>query len=153
MDRRQVLKGAGAAGAVSVAIAAGLLKPTEVFAAYNKAGFETKDAGAAMATVGGDTAAASNDVVVKAPDIAENGAVVPVEVISNIAGTTRIAIVGEKNTQPLIADFTFSNGGVAYVSTRIKMGTTSNVIGVAHAGGKAYKGHKEVKVTIGGCGG
>jgi sulfur-oxidizing protein SoxY len=153
MDRRQVLKGAGAAGVVSVAIAAGLLKSTDVFAAYNKAGFDTKDVGAAMASAGGASAVASADVVVKAPDIAENGAVVPVEVISNIAGTTRIAIVGEKNSQPLIADFTFSNGGVGYVSTRIKMGATSNIVGVVHAGGKAFKGHKEVKVTIGGCGG
>lgn len=153
MDRRQVLKGAGAASAVSVAIAAGLLKPTEVFAAWNKAGFESKDMATAMNSVGGGSAAASGDVVVKAPDIAENGAVVPVEVISNAADTTGIAILSEKNSLPLIADFTFSNGGQGYVSTRIKMGATSNVVAVVKAGGKTLKGHKEVKVTIGGCGG
>jgi sulfur-oxidizing protein SoxY len=153
MDRRQVLKGAGAASAVGVAVMAGLLKPTDAFAAWNKAGFESKDLGAAMGSVGASGAAASGDVAVKAPDIAENGAVVPVEVISSIAGTTGIAIVAEKNSLPLIADFTFSNGGEGYVSTRIKMGATSNVVGIVKAGGKVYKGHKEVKVTIGGCGG
>jgi len=153
MDRRQVLKGAGAASAVGVAVMAGLLKPTDAFAAWNKAGFESKDLGAAMGSVGESGAAASGDVAVKAPDIAENGAVVPVEVISSIAGTTGIAIVAEKNSLPLIADFTFSNGGEGYVSTRIKMGATSNVVGIVKAGGKVYKGHKEVKVTIGGCGG
>ncbi len=152
MDRRQVLKGAGSAGAVSVAIAAGLLKPTDVFAVDAKA-FAASDAGAVMAAVGGSGAEANAGVVVGAPDIAENGAVVPVDVTSNIAGTTSIAIVAEKNSLPLIAEFSFSNGAVAYVATRIKMGATSNVIAVAKAGGKAYKGHKEVKVTNGGCGG
>jgi sulfur-oxidizing protein SoxY len=106
-----------------------------------------------MGSIGGSSAAASGDISVKAPDIAENGAVVPVEIISSIAGTDSIAIVGEKNTLPLIAVFNFSNGGQGYVSTRIKMGSTSNVIALVKAGGKAYKAHKEVKVTIGGCGG
>ncbi|MDP2431454.1 MAG: thiosulfate oxidation carrier protein SoxY [Pseudomonadota bacterium] len=151
--RRNVLKGAGAAGAVSVAVAAGLMTPTAAFAGWNKAGFESRDMGGAMGSIGGGGAAASGDINVKAPDIAENGAVVPVEITSSIAGTDSIAIVGEKNTMPLIAVFNFSNGGQGYVSTRIKMGSTSNVIAVVKAGGKVYKAHKEVKVTIGGCGG
>lgn len=151
--RRNVLKGAGAAGAVSVAVAAGLMKPTAAFAGWNKAGFESKDMGAAMGSIGASGAAASGDVSVKAPDIAENGAVVPVEVTSNIAGTESIAILGEKNTLPLIAVFNLSNGAQGYISTRIKMGSTSNVVAVVKAGGKVYKGQKEVKVTIGGCGG
>jgi sulfur-oxidizing protein SoxY len=152
--RRNVLKGAGAAGAVTVAMAAGLLKPGAVFAAdWNKAGFEAKDLNAAMSAIGGGGAAASGDIVVKAPDIAENGAVVPVEVESKIAGTDGIAIIGEKNGFPLIADFKLMNGAVGYVSTRIKLGATSNVTAVVKAGGKVYKASKEVKVTIGGCGG
>jgi sulfur-oxidizing protein SoxY len=151
--RRNVLKGAGAAGAVSVAVAAGLLKPTFAFAAYNKAGFESKDVNGALSAIGGGGAAASGDIHVKAPDIAENGAVVPVEITSNIAGTDSIAIIGEKNAFPLIAVFNLSNGAEGFVSTRIKMGTTSNVIAVVKAGGKTYKAQKEVKVTIGGCGG
>lgn len=153
MDRRQVLKGAGAASAVGMAVMAGLLKPTAAFAGWNKAGFEATKADAAMASIGAASAAANAGITVKAPDIAENGAVVPVEVISTIAGTTSIAIVSEKNSMPLIADFAFSNGGEGYVSTRIKLGATSNVVGVVKAGGSVYKAHKEVKVTIGGCGG
>ncbi|MBI5331544.1 MAG: thiosulfate oxidation carrier protein SoxY [Betaproteobacteria bacterium] len=151
--RRNVLKGAGAAGAVSVAVAAGLLKPTAAFADWNKAGFDSKDLAGAMGSIGAGSAAASGDIKVDAPDIAENGAVVPVVVTSGIAGTESIAIIGEKNALPLIADFKLMNGAMGYVSTRIKMGSTSNVIAVVKAGGKVYKAHKEVKVTIGGCGG
>jgi sulfur-oxidizing protein SoxY len=106
-----------------------------------------------MGSIGASGAAASGDIKVDAPDIAENGAVVPVTVTSGIAGTEGIAIIGEKNALPLIADFKLMNGAAGYVSTRIKMGSTSNVIAVVKAGGKVYKGHKEVKVTIGGCGG
>lgn len=151
--RRNVLKGAGSAGVVSVAVMAGLLKPGLAFAAWNKAGFEAKDMGTALNAVGGSGAVASGDISVKAPDIAENGAVVPVEITSNIAGTDGIAIIAEKNGLPLVADFNFMNGAEGYVSTRIKMGTTSNVVAIVTAGGKTYKAHKEVKVTIGGCGG
>jgi sulfur-oxidizing protein SoxY len=151
--RRNVLKGAGVAGAVTVAVAAGLLKPGAVYAAWNKAGFEAKDLGGALGSIGGAGATASGDITVKAPDIAENGAVVPVEVTSAIAGTSGIAIIGEKNGFPLIADFKLMNGAEGFVSTRIKLGTTSNVVAIVSAGGKTYKAHKEVKVTIGGCGG
>jgi sulfur-oxidizing protein SoxY len=152
-QRRQVLKGAGAAGAVTVAMAAGLMKPGSVYAAWNKAGFEAKDLGGALASIGGGGAAASGDITVKAPDIAENGAVVPVEVESKIAGTDSIALIGEKNGFPLLADFNLMNGAQGYISTRIKLGATSNVTAVVKAGGKVYKASKEVKVTIGGCGG
>jgi len=151
--RRNVLKGAGATGVVSVAFAAGLLKPGMALADWNKAAFESKDLAGAINGVGGGAATASGDITVTAPDIAENGAVVPVTITSKIAGTDAIAIVSEKNGFPLIADFKLMNGAEGYVSTRIKMGATSNVIAVVHAGGKAYKAHKEVKVTIGGCGG
>ncbi|OYY80596.1 MAG: thiosulfate oxidation carrier protein SoxY [Hydrogenophilales bacterium 16-62-9] len=89
----------------------------------------------------------------KAPDIAENGAVVPVEVTSSIAGTTAIAIVAEKNVTPLVADFDLMNGAQGFISTRIKMGQTSLIRAVVTAGGKTYTSAKEVKVTIGGCGG
>jgi len=152
--RRSVLKGAGGAGVVGVAVAAGILKPTAVLAAdWNKAGFESKDLGGVLSTIGASGAVPSGDISVKAPDIAENGAVVPVETNSSIAGTESIAIVGEKNSLPLIAVFNLSNGAQGFISTRIKMGATSNVIAVVKAGGKVYKAHKEVKVTIGGCGG
>jgi sulfur-oxidizing protein SoxY len=151
--RRQVLKSAGSAGVVSVAVMAGLLKPGMALADWNKAAFDAKDLNSALSAIGGGGAAASGDISVKAPDIAENGAVVPVEITSSIAGTDSIAIVGEKNAMPLIADFKLMNGAQGFVSTRIKMGATSNVTAIVKAGGKVYKASKEVKVTIGGCGG
>lgn len=152
--RRSILKGAGAAGMVTVAVAAGLLKPGAVWAAgWNKAAFEAKDMAGALGGVGGASAVTSGDITVKAPDIAENGANVPVDVISGIAGTESIIILAEKNGFPLIADFSLSNGAEGFISTRIKMGATSNVVAIVKAGGKMYKAAKEVKVTIGGCGG
>jgi sulfur-oxidizing protein SoxY len=79
--------------------------------------------------------------------------VVPVEVTSGIAGTTSIAILAEKNASPLISNFNLSGGAQGFISTRIKMGQTSLVRAVVKAGGKSYTAAKEVKVTIGGCGG
>lgn len=152
--RRTFLKGAGAAGTVAVAVAAGLLKPTEVLAAeWNKAAFDAKGMPDTLKAVGATGAADSKDITIKAPDIAENGAVVPVEVTSKIAGTSSIVLMVEKNASPLTANFDLSNGAEGYVSTRIKMGQTSNVRVVVKAGGKSYTAVKEVKVTIGGCGG
>ncbi|MBT9614101.1 MAG: thiosulfate oxidation carrier protein SoxY [Burkholderiales bacterium] len=152
--RRTFLKGAGAAGTVAVAVAAGLLKPTEVLAAeWNKAAFDAKGMPDALKVLNATGAADSKDITIKAPDIAENGAVVPVEVTSKIAGTSSIAILVEKNAAPLTANFDLANGADGYVSTRIKMGQTSNVRVVVKAGAKSYTAVKEVKVTIGGCGG
>jgi len=151
--RRNVLKGAAGAGAVAVAVAAGLLKPTQALAAAPRTAFEAKNVGDAMKDMGAASPADSKDITIKAPDIAENGAVVPVEVTSGIAGTTMIAILAEKNATPLVADFNLSNGAQGFVSTRIKMGQTSLVRAIVTAGGKSYTAAKEVKVTIGGCGG
>lgn len=152
--RRTFLKSTGAAGTVAVAIAAGLLKPGQVLAAeWNKNAFEAKNIDDAMKGIHAAGAAKSADILIKAPEIAENGAVVPVEVTSKIAGTTDIAILVDQNVNPMIADFTFSNGAEGFVSTRIKMAKTSNVTVVVKAGGKSYTASKEVKVTIGGCGG
>jgi len=151
--RRNVLKGAAGAGTVAVAVAAGLLKPTQAMAAWNAAAFDAKNVGDAMKGLGVSGPADSKDIAIKAPDIAENGAVVPVEVTSNIAGTTSIAIFAEKNATPLVGNFNLSGGAQGFVSTRIKMGQTALVRAVVKAGGKTYTSAKEVKVTIGGCGG
>jgi sulfur-oxidizing protein SoxY len=151
--RRNVLKGAAGAGAVAVAVAAGLLKPTQAMAAWNKNAFEAKSVGDAMKGLGVSSPADSKDITIKAPDIAENGAVVPVEVTSGIAGITSIAILAEKNGSPLVGTFNLSGGTQGFISTRIKMGQTSLVRAVVNAGGKSYTAAKEVKVTIGGCGG
>ena len=151
--RRNVLKSAAGASAVAVAVAAGLLKPTQAMAAWNKSAFEAKSVGDALKGIGVTSPADSKDITIKAPDIAENGAVVPVEVATSIAGTTSIAILAEKNAQPLVGTFGLTGGSEAFISTRIKMGQTSLIRAVVNAGGKTYTSAKEVKVTIGGCGG
>ncbi|MBI2313355.1 MAG: thiosulfate oxidation carrier protein SoxY [Betaproteobacteria bacterium] len=152
--RRALLKGGTAAGTVAVAIAAGLMRPSQVLAAeWNKAAFDAKSVSDALKGIGAASPADSKDILIKAPDIAENGAVVPVEVTSRIAGTQTIAIIAEKNPQPLAASFDLSNGAEGYVHVRLKMGQSSNVKVVVNAGGKHYTAAKEVKVTIGGCGG
>ncbi len=151
--RRNVLKSAAGAGTVAVAVAAGLMKPTLALAGAPRSAFEAKNVGDALKGMGAAAPADSKDIAIKAPDIAENGAVVPVEVTSSIAGTTAIAIMAEKNATPLVADFDLSGGAVGFVSTRIKMGQTSLIRAVVTAGGKSYTTAKEVKVTIGGCGG
>ena len=154
MQRRTFLKGTVASSAVAMAAGAGLLTPSSVLAAWPKAAFESKDVQGAMSSLFGSAdSTPSGDISIKAPDIAENGAVVPVSVTTSIAGISDISIIAEKNGTPLAANFQLGNSAKGFVSTRIKMGKTSNVIAVVKAGGKAYSARKEVKVTIGGCGG
>jgi sulfur-oxidizing protein SoxY len=152
--RRAFLKNAGGVGAIAAAIATGLLNPgTALAAAWNSLAFTTKDLNEAMKNAGYDGATESSDIVIKAPEIAENGAVVPVAATSNIPGTTSMAIFIDKNPAPLIADFQFLNGAEPYIATRVKMAKTSLVRIAVKAGGKTYIASREVKVTIGGCGG
>jgi sulfur-oxidizing protein SoxY len=153
-NRRVLLKGTFAAGATGIAISAGLLTPKAVLAAWPKAAYEAKDANAALeASLGSSTTTESADVKLKAPDIAENGAVVPITVTSDIANTEAISIVVKENGTPLAATFNLGATTKGVVSTRIKMGKTSDVTAVVKAGGKLYSASKNVKVTIGGCGG
>jgi sulfur-oxidizing protein SoxY len=135
------------------AFLAGLLKPFAALAAWNKDAFGAKSAPDALKSLGASNAAASNDLVIEAPQIAENGAVVPIEVSSAIAGTTAIAVIIEKNPFPLAAQFDFQNGALPYVKLNVKMNETSDVRAVAIAAGRQYTATKEIKVTIGGCGG
>jgi sulfur-oxidizing protein SoxY len=150
--RRAVLKFTGGFGALAVLSAAGLMRAGEALAApWNKGGFESKAVEEALKTLGAANMTESKDIVITAPDIAENGAVVPIAVASKIANTQSISILAEKNPFPLAASFDITSGD-AYVSTRLKMGQTSNVRAVVKADGKIYTAVKEVKVTVGGCG-
>jgi sulfur-oxidizing protein SoxY len=155
MDRREALKTGGGAGVIALALAAGILKPEDVFAAdWNKAAFETKSfADTVKALGGGAGSTESAEIQMTTPDIAENGAVVPVTVESRLPGTRRIAILIEKNPNTLSADFTIPEGTDPFVTTRVKMAETSNVYALVQSGGKFYHAAKEIKVTIGGCGG
>jgi sulfur-oxidizing protein SoxY len=131
-----------------------LLQPfAALAAAWNKDAFGAKTAADALKSIGGGNAAPNNGLRIDAPEIAENGAVVPIEIASSIPGTTSIAVVVDKNPFPLIAKFDFMEGALPFVKVNVKMGETSDVRVVAQAGGKNYLATKEIKVTIGGCGG
>lgn len=154
MKRRIFLKRSLATSAVGIAAGAGLLAPQQILAAWNKAAFEAKELPDALnALLGSSDHAESGDIKLKAPDIAENGAVVPVTVTTSIADAESIAIIASNNPVPLVANFVLGTGAQGFASTRIKMGKTGDVIAVVKAGGKLHSAKKEVKVTIGGCGG
>jgi sulfur-oxidizing protein SoxY len=135
------------------ALAAMLAKPFAALAAWNENAFGAKTPQDALKGIGAAGAAPSKDIVIEAPQIAENGAVVPIEIESNIPGTSSLAVVLEKNPFPLAAKFDFKEGALPYVKVNVKMAETSDVRVVATAGGRHYVATKEIKVTIGGCGG
>ena len=151
--RREVVRLGGLFAALA---AIGMLTEEEALAqqqAWNKAAFETKNPGDTIKALGGSTAADSKDITMTVPDIAENGAVVPVAVASRIPGTQSIYILVEKNPNTLAAGFTLPQGTEPSISTRVKMAQTSNVLAVVKANNQFYVASKEVKVTLGGCGG
>lgn len=120
---------------------------------WNKAAFESKSLADAIKGLGGSTAQESKDVILQAPEIAENGNVVRIGAQSNLPGTTQLALVIEKNPNALAAVFDMLPGLEPSLSTNVKMGQSSNVYAVARVGDKFYYAVKEVKVTLGGCGG
>jgi len=152
--RRTLLKSSAATGAMIAASAVGLLSVQNVLAAeWNKSAFEAKTAADAVNSLGAATAANSADLVIKAPDIAENGAVVPIDLISNIPNTESLSVLVDNNPLPLAGSFSFANGAVPMVGVRLKLAKSSTIKVVAKAGGKFYSASKEIKVTVGGCGG
>ena len=154
-SRRNALKEAGGAAVLGFAMAAGLFKPESAWAeTWNKQAFEVKSLADAVKAMGGGTPTESKDIqFANTPDIAENGAVVPFTIISKIPRTEQIALLVEKNPNILAANFTIPEGTEPWINTRAKMGQTSNVIALVKADGKYYYASKEVKVTLGGCGG
>jgi len=153
-QRRILLKGSLAASAVGVAVGSGLLTPRMVLAAWPEEAFGAKTLGDAVkALTGADEITESEDVKLGVPEIAENGAVVPVKVSTSIEGVESISVIAVNNPSPLIASIDLGEGAEGFVSTRIKMGKSGDVVAVVKANGKLYSAKKEVKVTIGGCGG
>ncbi|AWI77939.1 thiosulfate oxidation carrier protein SoxY [Parazoarcus communis] len=152
-QRRETLKAGGGLGMLGLLAAAGLIKPELAEAAWNKGAFDAKTLDAAMSAMGAGKPVESADVQIAAPDIAENGAVVPVGVVSNLPKTEQISIMIEKNPNMLAASFDIPAGTLPDVQTRVKMGQTSDVYAVVKADGKFYMAKKEIKVTLGGCGG
>jgi len=149
-----MLKGAGGATVMGLAVMASLIKPGSAWAQqWNKAAFDTKSLNDTVKAMGGTTATESKDIQINSPDIAENGAVVPFTISSKIPKTEQVALLVEKNPNALAASFSIPAGTEAWVNTRVKMGQTSNIIALVKADGKFYYTTKEVKVTLGGCGG
>jgi len=149
--RRSLLKAATVG--VSATVAYGVLAPLKALAAlWPATAFEAKTIEEALKAAGVIDPVTSEAIAIKAPEIAENGAQVPVEVTSQLPGTRSIYIFVDKNPQPLAGTFEFRGGAEPFVSTRIKMGETSILRVVVQSDGKFYVATREVKVTIGGCG-
>ncbi len=147
--RRVITQGSALAG---LAATAGLL-PQQALA-LNKSAFDAKDVASAVKAFGGNTMVESKDVTIQGPDIAENGAVVPLGAATTAAGVKHMLILVEKNPSALVAMFNVSDAVEPNFSTRAKMGQSSDVYAVAiTSDGKALYAKKEVKVTLGGCGG
>lgn len=150
-SRRNALK---AGGLLTLLLAAGIVKPGDALAQqWNQAAFDGKTLPDALRALGAEGAAASDAIQIKAPEIAENGAVVPIGVESRLPGTQSITLLIEKNPQPLTASFDIPPGTEPNVSTRVKMGQSSDVYALVKADGKFYMAKKEIKITLGGCGG
>ncbi len=153
--RRLILKGVAMVALVGLGVAKFGLMPA--FAAannkYPEDAFKQKNSDDAIKSLYGKTAEASDKVKLDAPEIAENGAVVPISVSSTLADVTSISILVVENPNALAASYKIPAGTLPSVANRLKMARTSNVIAVVEAGGKLYSATKEVKVTVGGCGG
>ena len=146
IDRRKMLRSL-------LAVTAVLAFPKILIAARADKAFDATTADEAIAELLGAVPTASDKVHMKIPDIAENGAVVPVTVSTDLEDVESISVVVDNNPTPLAASFDMSPKMVPVVSVRIKMGQSSNVRAIVKAGGNLYSTSKEVKVTIGGCGG
>lgn len=149
--RREIMK---RSAVVAAWLAAAGVLPASAQSAWNRAAFESKSVDDVIKALGLSKPVESKDLVFTAPDIAENGAVVPIAVSTALPGVKRIAFLVEKNPTTLAGVFEFTDAVETSVSTRIKMGQTSNVLAVAILGdGRVLYAQKEVKVTLGGCGG
>ena len=152
LNRRSML--ARSAQVATLLATAGLLPQALAQAPYNASAFEAKSMADLMKALGSGAPVESKDVTLTGPDIAENGTVVPIGVSTALPGVKKLLLLVEKNPSVLSAMFDVSDGVDANFSTRVKMGQSSNVYAVALMGdGKVLFAQKEVKVTLGGCGG
>ena len=155
LSRRVILQGAGAVALVGLGnLSFGL---ATAFAAandkYPDEAFKAKSEADAIKALYGKTAEASDKIKLDAPEIAENGAVVPVAISTTLADVTAISFLVTENPVALVASYKIPAGTMPSIANRIKMAKTSNVLVLVEAGGKLYSASKEVKVTVGGCGG
>jgi sulfur-oxidizing protein SoxY len=155
--RRTIIRGALAGGLAGLGLAgAGPLSRARAAAdagKWPKDAFQKKTAADALEALYGEETAASDEIKLDAPEIAENGAVVPISVSTTLADATSIALVVSENPFPLAAVYKIPPGTSAMVANRLKMAKTSEVVALVESGGKVFRTSKEVKVTVGGCGG
>jgi len=154
LSRREAIKAGGGFGLLALFGAFGLLKSGSAQAEWNKAAFSSKAMDEALAALGiTNVENSATGIQLTVPEIAENGAIVPVTVASTLAKVEQISIFVDKNPNVMAANFVFPAGTEALVTTRVKMGQTASVVALVKADGKYYRTSKEVKVTAGGCGG
>jgi len=149
--RRTMLKSAGAVGTL---LAAGLLKPTDGLAAeWQRQAFFATTFSDALKAFGVTASTETRDILIGAAEISENGAQVPVDIVSNIPGNQTLAVFVERNPMPLAASLSFASGALPQVRLQLKMAESSRVrVVVKAADGKTYHASREIKVTLGGCG-
>lgn len=153
--RRTLLKSATGTGTLGLLVAAGLLKPTRLLAAeWNRPAFTATTLADALKAYGAAASTEHRDIIITAPEISENGAQVPLEIVSNLPGSQTIAIFVEKNPMPLAASLSFANGALPLARLQLRMAETSRVRAVVRTSdGKIHHASREIKVTLGGCGG
>ena len=151
ISRRTMIKGTVASGAIGITLASGLLAPQQLLAAWPESLFNKSNLNDVMSSLGIRDLSMTTDIIINAPDLAEDGAVVPVSISTTIPGVEKINLLVDKNPHPLVASFELSQKCRGYVSTRIKMKESSNIIVIVEANGNFYSNRKVVNVAIGGC--
>lgn len=152
--RRKLLQGSASALLVPL-LGTGLLIPCRVLAAeWNQNAFSARNANDALKAYGAAAAIESREITISAPEIAENGAKVEVEITSNLANTRSLAIFADKNPMPLCATLDFTGNALPYSKIQVKLAETTKIRAVAKTSdGKYHVAFREIKVTLGGCGG
>jgi len=154
-SRRGLLQGFALAGLLGVGL--NTLRSVVAFAAdaagWPQEAFKQKSVADALKSLFGRAAEASDKVKLDAPEIAENGAVVPIGVSTTLPGVTSISVMVAENPYALAASYKIPEGTIPAVSNRLKMAKTTNVVAIVESDGRLYSATKEVKVTVGGCGG
>lgn len=151
--RRVLLRTSIAAGTCALAAKAGLLLPSTAVAAWPADAFAARDFETAVKALVGSGGLAPGDIEIHAPEIAENGSMVAITVETALPDVTEMALLVVRNGQPLNAKFVLGPGALPTFSVRVKMAETSDVVAAARSGGVWYGASREVKVTLGGCGG
>jgi sulfur-oxidizing protein SoxY len=151
LERRKALKTGGGLGLLGLLAAVGLIQTSSALAEWQKSAFDAKTMDEALTALGVVVPESSAAIQLTAPDVAENGAVVPVTVESSLARTEQISILVDKNPTMLVSSFVIPAGTEGYLNTKIKMAQTATVIALVKADGKFYRVSREVKVTAGGC--